>query len=67
MLAQIPAIATQTAKEVVPKVVDVIVLNPIVVKNGLRKSTVLLLVGLSFAAGFLAKGFDQFRRMNNLD
>ncbi len=50
MLAQVP----KAVADVAPKVIEVIVLDPIIVKTGIQKTTALLLTVLAFGFGYAA-------------
>lgn len=54
MLAQVPKAVTETVSAAAPRVVELIVLDPIIVRNGIKVSTGLLLGGLGFLLGWAA-------------
>lgn len=64
MLAQVPKAVSETVSAAAPRVVELIVLDPIIVRNGIKLSTGLLLGGLGFLLGVAATNLrNSFREL----
>jgi len=64
MLAQVPKVASEIATNIGPKVVELIILDPIVVRAGIKKSTVAVVAVLAF---FLGAAVNGLRNRTDLD
>ena len=56
MLAQVPKIASEVVTAAGPKVVELIILDPIIVRAGIKKSTVAVIAVVSFLLGAAVNG-----------